>query len=210
MADDHTIVREGLRALIEDRPGFEVVGEAVNGREAVKLCRELKPDLILMDVGMSDLNGIEATRRITKESPGTKVLGLSMYSRQSFVLEMLKAGASGYILKNSAFKELTAALKMLAAGKPYLSPEISAVVLACLASQPGPTSTEAAVLTPREREILQLVAQGEKSRDIADELHVSIKTVQTHRRNIMDKLGLRNLPQLTRYAIQEGLISAEL
>ncbi len=210
LVDDHAIVRDGLKALIEDRSGFEIVGQADTGREAINLCQELKPDMIIMDVGMPDLNGIEATRLIVREHPGIKILALSMHTRKRFVLEMLKAGALGYLLKNSAFKELSDALDNVIAGKPYISPERTTVVLSELAAGPSGSDSRTTDLTAREREILQLLAEGKRSKKIAQELHISIKTVQTHRRNIMEKLDIRNLPDLTRYAIQEGLISPDI
>ena len=210
LVDDHAIVRDGLKALIEDRPGFEIAGQADTGREAIRLCEELNPDMVIMDVGMPDLNGIEATRMIVKEHPRIKILALSMHTRKRFVLEMLKAGALGYLLKNSAFKELSDALDNVIAGKPYISPEITTVVLSELAAGPSAPDSGTTDLTSREREILQLLAEGRRSKDISEELHISIKTVQTHRRNIMEKLNIRNLPDLTRYAIQEGLISPDI
>lgn len=210
LVDDHAIVRDGLKALIENRSGFQIVGQADNGREAIRLCEELGPDMIIMDVGMPDLNGIEATRMIVKDHPGIKILALSMHTRKRFVLEMLKAGALGYLLKNSAFKELSDALDNVIAGKPYISPEITTVVLSELAAGPSATTNKTAELTSREREILQLLAEGRRSKEISEELHISIKTVQTHRRNIMEKLNIHTLPDLTRYALQEGLISPEI
>lgn len=196
--------------MLKEYPGAEVIGEAETGREAVRLCGEVSPDVIIMDVAMPDLNGIEATRQILAERPETKVICLSMHSRRSLVIEMLKAGASGYLLKNSAFKELAAALSCIRAGKPYISPDISSAVLEGLSAPSSDTAPAATRLTPREREVVQLLAEGKQSKTIAAQLNISVKTVQTHRRNIMRKLGFNNLPDLTKYAVREGIVSLDL
>lgn len=210
LADDHKIVRDGLRSLLEKEPGFQVLAEAEDGREAVRLTGELQPDVVIMDIGMPGLNGIEATRQIKARYPQVKVVALSMHADKPYVLRMIKAGASGYLLKNSASKELVLAVKKAADGLVYLSPEIAGVVVESLVtqgdSQPGGT---AARLTPREREVLQLVAEGLTTAVIAESLGVSSKTVETHRRQIMDKVGLRNVAELTKFAIREGITSLD-
>ena len=210
LADDHNILREGLRSLISGMPGMEVIGEAGNGREAVRLARELRPDLVVMDINMPDLNGIEATRQLLKELPGVKVIALSMYSDKRFVAGMLRAGASGYMLKASTFDELSKAFATVIAGEIYLSPKVTGDLvedyIGYLAQE---KSAPTDVLTAREREILQLLAEGRSSKDIASSLHVSEKTVHTHRQNIMEKLHLYSVAELTKYAIREGITTVE-
>jgi DNA-binding NarL/FixJ family response regulator len=208
LADDHKIVRGGLKMLIEGLPDMQVVGEAENGRMAVKMAGTLNPDIIIMDVTMSDLNGIEATRRITEDCPEIKVIALSMHSDKRFVTGMLEAGAAGYLLKDCAFEELARAIQSVVADKTYLSPEITDVVVKdyLLKSSQNPASADSA-LTTREREVLQLLAEGKSTRQIAAALHVSIKTIETHRRHIMDKLNIRSIAELTKYALREGLTS---
>jgi len=206
LADDHNILRQGLRALIEARPGMRVVAEAVDGLTAVQLSEKLSPDLVIMDVQMPVLNGMEATRKIISGQPGVKVIALSMHSDRRFVAEMLKNGARGYILKECAFDELTRAIDTVLKGQIYLSPGITGTVLEdyvqrLTASDPQPQSD----LTNREREVLQLLAEGHATKQIASLLHLSEKTVEVHRRNIMKKLGLGNLADLTRYALRAGL-----
>jgi DNA-binding NarL/FixJ family response regulator len=188
-----------------------VVGESDNGRTAVDQVHELHPDVVVMDVGMPDLNGIEATRRILAEEPHCKIVGLSMHSDRRFLSEMLKAGATAYLLKDSAFEELAAAIRAVVAGQVYLSPRIAnAVVEGYLhGASPGKQPSAFAVLTSREREVLQLVAEGLATKQIATSLHVSVKTVETHRRQIMEKLDLHSVAELTKYAIREGLASVE-
>lgn len=210
LADDHAILREGLRSLIDGLPEMEVIGEAGDGREAVRVATEAKPDVVVMDVNMPDLNGIEATRLMVKELPTVKVIGLSMYSDKRFVVGMLKAGASGYLLKASAFEELATAVQTVMAGNIYLSPRVTGVVIedyvGKLAAE-GPTLE--GVLTAREREVLQLLAEGRSSKEIASRLHVSEKTVHTHRQHIMEKLDIHSIAELTKYAIREGITSVE-
>jgi len=208
LADDHKIVRQGLRTLLEQESDIEVIGEADDGRMAVRLARELSPQVIIMDVGMPDLNGIEATRQVQAESPGVKVIALSMHSDRRFVMNMLKAGASGYLLKDSAFEELATAIRMVLNNKIYLSTEIANVVVKDYL-QGGGDESVFSVLTPREREVLQLMAEGKSSRQIADQLNISIKTVETHRMQIMHKLQIFNVAELTKYAIREGLSSLD-
>jgi len=210
LADDHRIMREGLRALLERESDIEVIAEADNGRTTVELARELNPDVVVIDIGMPDLNGIDATRQIVSESPAVKVIALSMHSDRKFVREMLSAGASGYLLKDSAFEELGAALATVINNQTYLSPKIAdTVVKDYLGKIETKESKVSPALTKREREVLQLIAEGKTTKDIASQLYVSIKTIETHRKQIMDKVGLNSVAELTKYAIREGLTSLE-
>lgn len=211
IADDHKIMLAGLRSLLEKQTDFEVVGEADNGRKAVQMAQEKKPDVVVMDVSMPDLNGIEATKQIIESLPETRVIALSMHSDKRFVMGMLRAGASGYLLKDCASQELANAIVQVAGGKKYLSPEITGVVIDDFLL--GDSSEEVAIaasqLSPREREVLQLIAEGWSTKQIASHLYVSIKTIETHRRQIMKKLDLHSIADLTKYAIREGLTSIE-
>ena len=210
IADDHQIVRQGLRFLLEKESDLKVVAEAENGRTTVRLARELTPGVIIMDVAMPDLNGIEATRQIIAELPGTKVIALSMYADRRFVVNMLKAGASGYLLKDCAFEELIRAIRVVLAHKTYLSPGVTDILVKdCQMGIPMNEISAFALLTPREREVLQLMSEGNSTAKIADQLHVSIKTVESHRQQLMQKLNLRSVAELTKYAIREGLTSLE-
>jgi DNA-binding NarL/FixJ family response regulator len=209
IADDHQIVREGLRAMLEKEHDIQVVGEAVDGRMTERLARELVPDVIIMDVAMPDLNGIEATRQIVAELPGVKIIALSMHDDRRFVLNMLKAGAAGYMLKDCAFKDLAKAIRVVMAHKTYLSHEIADIVVKdYLASSSPMESSVFQLLSPREREVLQLIAEGKTSSQVADNLHISVKTVESHRQQIMMKLKIKSVAELTKYAIREGLTSA--
>lgn len=206
LADDHKIMRDGLRTLLEKDQEIIVVGEAEDGREAVQLAGKLSPDVIIMDVAMPDLNGIEATRRITAENPGIKLVGLSMHSDRRFISEMLKAGASGYLLKDCAFEELVTAIKSVVKDRVYLSPCIAEVIIEnYIRSTPKTDMSVFSLLSDREREVLQLMAEGKTTKEIASHLNVSIKTVETHRTNIMTKLDIHTVAELTKYAIREGL-----
>jgi len=211
LADDHQVIREGLRTLIEEQSDMEVVAEAANGRDAIRLCGEMKAQVVVMDVAMPDLNGIEATRQIMTECPTAKVLALSMHADKHYAAGMLGAGAAGYVLKDCAFEELADAIRRVATGGSYLSPEIEGVVLRDyverLSGEGGASAFS--VLTDREREVLQLVAEGHTTKQIADTLHVSVKTIESHRQNIMDKLEIRSIAELTKYAIREGLTSLD-
>jgi DNA-binding NarL/FixJ family response regulator len=208
IADDHQIVREGLRSMLEKEPEIRVVGEAEEGRTTLRLARELAPDVIIMDVAMPELNGIEATRQITAEFPTINIIALSMHDDRRFVLNMLKAGAKGYLLKDSAFKELAKAIRAVVANKTYLSSEIADIVVKdYLASATSDESSVFTMLTPREREVLQLIAEGKTTNQTAEHLHISIKTVETHRTQIMAKLKVKGIAELTKYAIREGLIA---
>jgi DNA-binding NarL/FixJ family response regulator len=211
IADDHQIVRQGLRILLEKEPDLKVVAEAEDGRTTVRLARELKPELIIMDVAMPGLNGIEATRQIMSESPGSKVIALSMYADRRFVVNMLKAGALGYLLKDCAFEELTRAIRAVLSHKTYLSPGVTDILVKdCKLGAPMNEVSAFALLTPREREVLQLMAEGKSTAKIADQLHVSVKTVESHRQQLMQKLNMRSVAELTKYAIREGLTSLEM
>ena len=211
LAEDHRITREGLVNLLQERSDMEVVGEAENGREAVKLASELSPDLVIMDVTMPDLNGIDATRIITSGSNNTKVIALSMYSDKQFVQGMIQAGASGYLLKDCAFEELVSAIRAVIQGDTYLSPGIAGIVVQdYLTKLTTDRSSADTVLTAREREVLQLIAEGNSTKEIAARLTVSVKTVETHRRQIMEKLGIFSIAELTKYAIREGLTSLHI
>ena len=211
LADDHKITRQGLRSLLEKQPDMKVVAEAEDGREAVRLARELHPDVVIMDVSMPDLNGMAATRQILGKSKKVKIIALSMHSDTLFISEMLKSGASGYLLKDCAFEELREAIRTVIAGNIYLSPAISDVVVDDYLhrlSKTGP-SDSGEVLTDREREVLQLMAEGKSTKQIARELYISVKTVETHRRQIMNKLNIHTVAELTKYAIRKGLTSLE-
>jgi two-component system NarL family response regulator len=206
LVDDHAMLREGLRSILRAESDVEVVGEAADGNSAVELAHTLAPDVVVMDVGMSGLNGMEATRRIRAGSPGARVIALSTHSDRRYVLGMLEAGAAGYVVKVSAYDELRQAVRTVASGRVYLSPQIADVVLtARVATSP----TGAAKLGSREREVLQLIAEGHRSPEIAQRLHISTHTVETHRRNLMQKLGLHSVADLTRYAIREGITQAD-
>jgi DNA-binding NarL/FixJ family response regulator len=211
LAEDHKITREGLFNMLKDQPGMEVVGEAGNGREAIQLVRELSPDLVIMDVTMPGLNGIDATRIIISSSRNVRVIALSMYSDKQFVQGMMQAGASGYLLKDCAFNELVQAVRAVIKGDTYLSPGIAGIVVEDYISRLSKSASSAcSVLTKREREVLQLISEGESTRHIAAKLAISIKTVETHRRQMMGKIGIRTVAGLTKYAIREGLTSPHL
>ena len=206
IADDHKIVREGLRSMLEKEPWIEVVGEAEEGRMTLRLAQELTPDIIIMDLAMPNLNGIEATRQIVAEFPKIKVIALSMHSDRRFVLNMFKAGAKGYMIKDCAFKDLAHAIRVVVDNQTYLSNEIADIVLkGYLASAAFEKSSAFELLSPREREVLQLLAEGKTSSQIAETLHVSVKTIETHRAQLMAKLEVKSIAELTKYAIREGL-----
>ncbi len=211
IADDHQIVREGLRNLLEREPDMRVVAEADDGRATVRMVREISPEVVIMDVAMPDLNGIEATRQIVAEFPKIKVIALSMYADQRFVLNMLKAGASGYLLKDCAFEELARAIRLVMSHKTYLSPGVTDIVVKDYTSG-GNSSGQPSVfsiLSPREREVLQLMAEGKSTSQIAGLLHVSVKTIETHRQQVMHKLDIHSVAELTKYALREGLTFLE-
>jgi two-component system, NarL family, response regulator NreC len=210
LADDHQIVRHGVRSLLEAEHDMKVLGEADTGREVLRMARELSPHVIVMDISMPDLNGIEATRQVLAENPGIKVIALSMHSDSLFILNMLKAGASGYLLKDCALEELVKAIRTVVANKTYLSPGVSDVVIKdFVCSWSDPSASAFSLLTAREREVLQLMAEGKSTNQIADCLCVSVKTVEAHRKQIMNKSGINSVAELTKYAIRQGLTSLE-
>jgi two-component system response regulator NreC len=209
LVDDHKIMREGLRSLLENQPGMQVIAEAVNGREAVRLARDKRPDVVIMDIDMPDLGGIEATRQMCAALPEVKVIGLSIHSEKHYVVNMLRSGASGFLSKDCPFDELTQAIETVMTNHTYLSPKIADFMIDhYIREVPVIESSAFSVLTPREREVLQLIAEGSTTKEIASQLNVSAKTVDTHRRQIMDKLKLYSIADLTKFAIQEGLTSA--
>jgi DNA-binding NarL/FixJ family response regulator len=206
LADDHRIMREGLRYLIEKEADLKVVAEAADGRTAVRLAREVSPDMVIIDITMPDLNGIGATQQILSEAPNTKVLAVSMHSDDQFVTGMLRAGASGYFLKDCAADELVYAIRAVIAGEIYLSPKIASMVVeGYLRALSKRRLTKAAELTASEREILQLVTEGETSKRIASRLYIAEKTVDAYRQKIMAKLNIRTIAGLTKFAIQKGI-----
>jgi DNA-binding NarL/FixJ family response regulator len=210
LADDHKIVRDGLRALLANQPGMMVIAEADNGRETVRLARDLSPDLVIMDIGMPDLNGVDATRQITSEMPDVKIIALSMHSDRRFVVQMFRAGASGYLLKDCAFEELARAVSAVLKKQTYLSPAVAGPVMEdYIHHLSTAVSAEFSVLSPREREVLQLLAEGKTTKETAALLCVSVKTVETHRQQIMSKLNIHTIAELIKYAIREGLTSLD-
>lgn len=210
LADDHKIVRKGLMALIEKQPSMKVIAEAEDGRATVQLVREMLPDVVIMDVAMPDMNGIEATRQIIANTFDVKVIALSMHSDKRFVVEMLKVGALGYMLKDCAFEELVHAIRAVTANKTYLSPEIADILVKDYVHLISMKNLSVfSILTAREREVLQLLAEGKPTREIATTLQISVKTVETYRKQIMDKLNMHSIAELTKYAIREGLTSLE-
>ena len=209
LADDHQLMRSGIRLMLERDGDVSVVGEASDGREAVALAKSLKPDVVIMDIGMANLNGIEAARQMTQERPELAVMILSMHSDESYVLRALKAGARGYLLKDSAEPDLIKAVHVVAGGKSFFSPAVSKVLLDDYVRKLKRSGTDDAydLLTPRERELLQLIAEGKSNKDIANLLKLSVYTVESHRSNLMEKLNLRGLPELILYAVRKGIIS---
>lgn len=210
LADDHKIMRDGLRALLDKVENVEVVAEAENGRDAVQLARQLNPNVIIMDMSMPELNGTEATRQIRATNPETHVIALSMHSDKRFLSQVFRAGAAGYLLKDCAFDELARAVLTVATGEKYLSPKLTTVVVDNF-MRPSSLSLPAVStnLTPREREVIQLIAEGESTKQIAARLHVSVKTIETHRSQLMQKLDMHSVAQLTKFAIREGLTSLD-
>ena len=211
LADDHTIVRQGLAKIIDTESDFKVIGEATNGREAVRLVEKLKPDAVIMDIGMPQLNGVEATRQIKKSHPEIKIIILSMHSNERFISELLSLGASGYLLKDSSGSDIIKAIEAAINGKTYLSPTISHHVVEDYLSLKGKSTQEDlySQLTNREREVFQLIAEGRSVKEIADLLCISPNTAKNHRTNIMEKLKMDNISQLIQYAIRLGLVEIQ-
>jgi DNA-binding NarL/FixJ family response regulator len=209
LADDHTLVRAGIRRLIENIPDCQVVGEAEDGHEVLRLAESLRPDVVLLDVGMPGLNGLEAAGHLASLDASIRVLILSMHSSEEYVLRALRAGCAGYLLKGSAVSELEVALRAAARGDTYLSPAVSKQIVADYARRMGGASDPLDALTPRQREVLQLVAEGHTSKAIAQRLNVSVKTVEGHRAHVMERLGLRDVAGLVRFAIRVGLVTGE-
>ena len=210
LADDHHIVLDGVHAVLEENEDIEIIGKATTGKQAVQMSREQQPDILVMDITMPDISGIEAARHITTEHPAIKVLCLSMHADRGFVMAALEAGASGYVLKDAAKAELHRAICAVMVGQIYLSPVIAGQVVDAARSRAVVNAVSGvSLLTDREREVLQLLAQGETSKQLAHRLHLSVKTVGTHRRNIMRKLNIDNIAGLTKFAIRENMISVE-
>lgn len=210
LVDDHQILRQGLRVLLERQPDFRVVGEAANGRDAVQLVRDLAPDMVIMDVAMPELNGVDATRQVIDANPTTKVLALSMHADKGIVQDILRAGAAGYLLKESAYEELVSAIRVILTGQIYMSQKITSLMMKdYMQHLDDRQARRSSLLSPREREIWQLLAEGHSNQDIADRLHLSVRTVETHRKNLLEKLGVTSVAELTKMAIREGLITLE-
>jgi DNA-binding NarL/FixJ family response regulator len=211
IAEDHTILREGLRSLLSSNPNFEIVGEAEDGREAIRCVEKIKPDLILTDLSMPRMNGMEAIKEIKRESPGTKILVLTVHKAEEYILAAFRAGADGYLLKDSTHAELVMAVNKVLSGRHYISPEISEKVIEGYldGKKTLKPRTSWETLTQREREILKLIAEGYKNKDIAEDLCISVKTVEKHRANLMEKLNLHNVQALTAFAIERGLVLKE-
>ena len=212
LADDHAMMREGLKSLIGKESDLSVVAEADNGKETLELARKCGAHVVVMDVAMPDLNGIETTRKLLKTNPNIKVVALSGHANREFVREMLKAGASAYVLKSRAYEELVRAIREVMKGKKYLSPDIAQGVVDEYVEISSSLSANPAfvVLTDREREALQLITEGKSTKEVADALNVNVKTIETHRRNIMEKLNLHSVAELTKYAIREGITSVNV
>ncbi len=209
IADDHRIIREGIRTLLNHENGIDVIAEAENGRMSVELAFELEPDVIVMDITMPDMNGIEATRQIKTRLPDVKILALSMHSDRRFISGVIGAGAMGYLLKDCAFEELAHAIRTIMKGEMYLSPRITGIVMEDYLNRLDMSNSVVSLLSEREREVLQLIAEGYTINQISKKLHLSVKTVESHRINTMRKLDIHSVAELTKYAIREGLTSLE-
>jgi len=209
VVDDHRLVREGLVARLNCLDDIEIVGEGQDGREALDICNATHPDIVLMDIGMPVLNGIDATRLVRQDCRGTKVIALSMHSEKRFVSEALRAGVSGYVLKDDAFDELAEAIHMVASGGVYLSPGVQEAIVSDYADAVGASAMPNAALTPREREVLQLIAEGMTTKQVASQLNLNVKTVETHRRQVIEKIGADSVAGLVRYALREGITTLD-
>ena len=211
LADDHQIMREGLKALLGKHSSIEVIAETENGIETLAIARQEKPDVIIMDIAMPDINGIEVTRQLKAELADIKIIALSMHSDRRFVSEILKAGASAYVLKQAAFEDLEKAIKAVMLNRTFLSADILESVVSDYVSQLSSSEYDAyRQLSDRERQVLQLLAEGNSTKETAFKLHVSVKTIESHRQNIMNKLGIRTLAGLTKFAVREGLTSLDV
>jgi len=209
IADDHQLFREGLVNLLADSSGIEVIAEAQDGKETLLLAKKLKPDIVIMDIGMPIMNGLQATTALQKDHPEIKVIALSMHSDRDYIKSMLEAGASGYLFKNCSYHQLIEAIKSVYSGKKYLSDDITEVVINDYLHHESDVTPSHAVLSERESEILKLYAEGKSSREIADLLFVSVKTIGTHKQNILNKLGLKTIPDMVKYALKSGIIPLE-
>ena len=209
LADDHAVVRAGIKAMLEGLGGIDIVGQGTNGREACALVEQHQPQLLLMDISMPEMNGLEATARVVKEFPNVRVIILSMHTSEEYVWKALQAGATGYLLKDAEPSELDLAIKTVLSGQTYLTASVSKQVVEAYMQRMGGESTVADVLTPRQREVLQLIAEGKALKEIAQILHVSVKTVESHRTLLMDRLNIHDTAGLVRYAMRRGLISSE-
>jgi DNA-binding NarL/FixJ family response regulator len=208
IAEDHTIFRQGLRALLSNEPDMRLVGDVEDGRTAVQLAQQLSPNVVVMDIRMPSLNGLDASRQIKETCPGTKIVVLSANLESDLTAELLNAGVSALVPKEAAFEELALAIRTVAAGKMYISPRVAdRVVDRLLQNTNGEAGSVFVVLTPRERQVLQLIAEGRATKEIASDLHLSVKTIETHRRQLMEKLNLFSVAELTRYAVRGGLVA---
>jgi DNA-binding NarL/FixJ family response regulator len=210
VADDHTLVRAGIRSLLQSLDGVEVVGEAGDGHEALRLAENLRPDVVLLDIGMGGLNGLEVAGRLTALDSSIRIVILSMHHTEEYVLRALRSGCTGYLLKGSAVSELDIAVRAVARGETYLSPAVSKHVVADYVARTGASTNPLDALTGRQREILQLVAEGHTSKDVAQRLQLSVKTVEAHRSHIMERLGVHDVPALVRFAVRVGLIMTDV
>ena len=209
LVEDHTLVRAGFRALLEKLEGIQVIGDVSNGRDALKICRDMEPQVVLMDIAMPEMNGLEATSRMRQECPRTKVLMLSMYTNEEYLKEALRAGAAGYLLKDADRAELELAIKTVCCGETYLTPAVAKFTLEAYCRQDDAQAGPLGRLTGRQREILQLIAEGCSTKQIAQRLDLSVKTVETHRAQLMERLEIHDVPGLVRLAIRTGLVRSD-